>query len=177
MIARPVVLSGVALLGVAMAVATAQDQKKKADDKPFGIYTYVKGMRGDQEIAKDRLEGNKVEIEKDEVTLIGPDGQEQFEISYTIDEDKDGVVKLSMKIVESVMEDTIGSTAKGLAKHEGDTITLIYDYESGKHPADFTPDGPSQHLFVLKKVADLKEDDDDKGKDDDDKDKDKDDRR
>ena len=53
-------------------------------------------------------------------------------------------------VVGGVIGKVAGSTAKGLIKVEGDTVTLIYDYGGGE-PKDFEPDGETQHLFVLKK--------------------------
>ena len=155
-------ISGLAALLLAPALP-------QQDEGPYGIYTYVKGMLGDQEIPKENLDGSKVEIEEGEIELIGPDGTEQFEIKYTIDEEGADHVKFSMEIVESkIMPDAVGSKAKGLAKHEGDLITLIYDYAEGAdYPDDFEPEAATEHLFVLKKSAEKDDDDDDKEDDDD----------
>ena len=172
---RSTLLSALAALLLAPALAFAQDEDKDKDKDeakesahPTGMYTYVKGMRGDTEIPKEHLEGSKVEIEEGELALLSPEGKEEFEITYTIDDDSDPqAVKFSMEIVEAEMQEAVGSKAKGLAKMEGDTITLIYDYGDGAdYPDDFEPDGDTQHLFVIKKTGEI--DDDDDGDDDDD---------
>lgn len=158
------------LIGPGPSPAATQDEEKAAY---HGIYTYVKGMRGDQEVPEQNLEGRQVEIEEGELTLIGPDGTDEFEIKVTMDGEpgEDGVGKFTMEITaSSAFAEAVGSKAKALGKHEGDTITVIYDYSEGaEHPDDFEPDGPTQHLFVLKKSA---EEDDDDDEDDDDEDDD-----
>ena len=170
---RSTLLPALAALLLAPALAFSQDEDKDNEStNPIGMYIYVKGMRGDMEIPKEHLEGSKVEIEEGELALLSPEGKEEFEITYTIDDDSDPqAVKFSMEIVEAEMQEAVGSKAKGLAKMDGDTITLIYDHGGGDYPDDFEPDGDTQHLFVIKKTSD----DDDDGDDDDDDDGDDDD--
>jgi len=144
-------LLAVSLFAALMGLPTLTSAQ--GEEPPYGTYTYVKGMRGDQEIPKENLEGNTVKIEDGKVTLVGPDGQVQFEITYTIDEEGEREATFTLEIVESALEEAVGSKAKGRAKIGDDgTITLIYDYQNETHPADYEPDGPSQHLFVLKKT-------------------------
>jgi len=124
------------------------------EDSPYGTYEYVSGKNADGAIPRDRLKGT-VKVTEDMVLLLGEDGQEQFAISFQAQEaEGDEPVKVTLKIERSALEDAVGGTARALAKHEGDTVTLIYDFsEGGAFPDDFEPDG-QQHLFVLKKTAD-----------------------
>ena len=146
---RSTTLIGLAALLAAPAVAMAQEE-----DSNYGTYTYVRGQRGDQPVPEENLAGQTVETTEDRIALIDPEGNESFVIFYTVD-DSEETIKIAMEIIEStVMEDAIGSQAKGLVKLDGDEVTLIYDYESGDYPDDFEPDGPAQHLFVLKKKGD-----------------------
>jgi hypothetical protein len=169
MIALPMV-SGV----LALLIGPPAAQEEKASH--YGIYEYVKGMRGDQEVPEENLKGRKVEIEEGELELIGPDGTDEFEIKVTMDGEpsEEGVVKFSMEITESsLFQEAVGSKAKALGKHEDDTITVIYDFAEGAdYPDDFEPDGPTQHMFVIKKVADAEDEGEDDDEDDDDDDDD-----
>ncbi len=144
MIARLLIPGLVAVL-LAPAPANAQE--------PYGTYSYVKGQRGDQPIAEETLKDSTVKIEEGKLSLIGPDGEVQFEITYRVDEEpEEGLFKASMEIVKSsIMPESVGSKAKALAKHDGSEIMLIYDHESSDYPEGFEPKGPSQHLFVLKR--------------------------
>jgi hypothetical protein len=167
MIALPMVSGVLALL---LSPAAPPQEEKAAH---HGIYEYVKGMRGDQEVPEENLKGRKVEIEEGELELIGPDGAEEFEIKVTMDGEpsEEGVAKFTMEITESsLFQEAVGSKAKALGKFEDGTITVIYDYSEGaEYPDDFEPDGPTQHMFVFKKVADA-EDDEDEDEDEDDED-------
>jgi hypothetical protein len=147
MTARLLIPGLLALMLAPAAFSSAQD------DSPFGTYSYVKGMRGDQPVPEEDLKDHSVKIDESKLSLIGPDGTATFEITYVIDEDKgEGHHTATLTIVKSEMQETVGAKAKALAKHEGDTITLIYDFaEDAAYPADFEPKGPTQQLFVLKK--------------------------
>jgi hypothetical protein len=147
MTARLLIPGLLALMLPPAAVRSAQD------DSPYGTYSYVKGMRGDQPVPEEDLKTYSVKIDETKLSLLGPEGTPTFEISYVIDEDKgDGTYTASLTIIKSEMQETVGSKAKALSRHEGDTITLIYDFaEDADYPADFEPKGPTQQLFVLKK--------------------------
>ncbi|MEW4570658.1 hypothetical protein AB1L88_22570 [Tautonia sp. JC769] len=145
MIARLLIPGLVAVL-LAPSLAGAQD--------PFGTYSYVKGQRGDQPVAADDLKGNTVTIEEGKLSLIGDDGAVQFEIRYVIDDEpEEGTYRATLEIVKSsLMEDAVGVKAKALARHDGNELTLIYDFGGTDYPESFEPKAPTQHLFVLKKA-------------------------
>ena len=147
---RTLIAPTVAALLCVPALATAQEENAYR-----GTFSYVKGQRGDQPIPAQDLEGSTVRVEDGKVVLVGADGEDQFTISYTVD-DSGETVKVDMEIVKSIMAETVGSKAKGLVKVDDQgQITLIYDYAEGAgYPEDFSPDGATQHLFVLKKKAD-----------------------
>lgn len=142
-------LMTLAMLTIAAAPAVrAQDDP----DDVFGTYEYVSGKDASGEMSKDRLKGS-VKVTEDRVLLIGEDGAELFSISYTIDAEE-VPYKFTMKIEKSVMEDTVGATAKGLSKHEDGKITLIYDPSEGAgHPNDFEPEGQQRLIVLAKKAA------------------------
>ena len=142
-------IPGLLALLLAPAAAVAQDD-------PYGDYTYVKGMRGDREVDQEELKKYGVKLDESKLSLLAPDGTIEFEIRYVLDGEQGADQYLAtLTITKSVMEDAVGTKAKALSRVEGDTITLIYDYAEGAdYPADFEPDGPTQHLFVFKKKAD-----------------------
>ncbi len=144
-------------IGVATLISAAAWAGTAAEDglgeKLVGTYAYVSGKRGDADVEKAHLAG-KVRITKDTIALVGEAGEEEFVIPYKLEPEKDGKAKLSLEITKAVLAEAVGSKAKGLVKLEGDTVTLIYDYEEGSEPDDFEPDGPMQHLFVLKRQGD-----------------------
>ena len=145
---------GFGLVAVAVAMtapAWGQDEGKE-QDKRLGTYEYVSGKSGEGEIPKDQLKGT-VKVTKDMILLLDEEGKESFAISYKISGEEEPF-KIDMKIERSVFEDAVGSTAKGLGKHDGQQATLIYEYgENPDYPDDFEPEG-QQHLFVLKQNDD-----------------------
>ena len=138
-----------ALLAVAPVATRADDTLA---DKIQGTYNYVSGKKGDEAIDKDRLAG-KVKITKDTIYLLGEGGEEEFVIPYTFSADGTSRGKLKMEIKKGVVAEAVGSTARGLVKLEGDTLTLIYDFQEGRSPEDFTPKDAMQHLYILKRSA------------------------
>ncbi|RUL88644.1 hypothetical protein [Tautonia sociabilis] len=165
----PLIAPGLLALLISPSPSPAAPQDERA--AYLGTYSYIKGMRGGQQVPEEDLKGRKVELEDGELSLIGPDGTEEFEIKVTLDSEPDdqGVVKFTMEITESsLFAEAVGAKAKGLGKYEDGTITLIYDFaENASHPDDFEPEGPTQHLFVIKKVPDSDTNDDDDNDDDD----------
>jgi hypothetical protein len=130
-----------------MAAATAQ-----AQDQRLGTYEYVSGKTAEGEIPKDRLVG-KVKVTEDMILLLNAEGEEQFAISFQL-ESEEMPYKVTLRIERAVFDDAVGATAKALAKHEGDTATLIYAYgDAPDFPDDFEPDG-QQRLLVLKRIGD-----------------------
>lgn len=143
-------------IGVAALVSTtalAGPAEDTLGEKLLGTYAYVSGKRGDEAVEKERLTG-KVRITKEAIALVGEGDEEEFVIPYKLEPEKDGKAKLSLEITKAAIAEAVGSKAKGLVKLEGDTVSLIYDIEEGSEPDDFEPDGPMQHLFVLKRQGD-----------------------
>jgi hypothetical protein len=121
--------------------------------EPYGTYSYVKGQKGSDVIPEEDLKDSTMKVEEGKITLLGPDGEVQYEIRYDVDEELgDDTYRASMEITKAEMQEAVGAKAKALAKADGSEITIIYDYEGLDYPEDFEPKGPSQHLFVLKRV-------------------------
>lgn len=140
-------LAGV--LGLAVALPTFAQEPRESDY--LGTFVYVSAQRGDQDVPQDRLDGTIV-VSPGQIALNGPDGETGFLIQYQVADDQ-GPIKIRMEIVESFMEDTVGSKAQGLVKQEDGLTTLIYRYGDDAFPDDFQPDGPTEHLIVMKKPA------------------------
>ncbi len=144
----------VGLVLTAPAMAEALHQSKDLPKEYLGTYKYLSGKQGDQPIPEDNLGGDIV-FTADKIIQLDGEGNEAFVFDFKVDEAGD-VVKLSMEITKSVMEETVGALAKGLLKREGTKVTLIYDYaEVDRHPNDFKPDSPTQNLFVIEKQVDV----------------------
>lgn len=145
---RGMIRSGLVVLAVGMMAAPAA---RAQEESHLGTYEYVSGKDASGEISKERLSGT-IRVAEARIYLVDQEGKDAFAISYVVDSEE-APFKVSMKIERSVMEDAVGATAKGLAKHEGDAVTLIYDFgENADYPDDFEPEG-QQHVFVFKKKA------------------------
>jgi len=140
-------------IGLAVLMAPAALRADDLTDKFVGTYVYESGKNGTMEVAKDRLDGQSVNITKDTISLIDPDGKEAFVIKYRIKPGgKEDRCELEMEIAKSMLDEAVGSKAGGLMKKDGETVTLIYNVEDEAIPKDFDPK-EGQHLFVLKRKA------------------------
>ncbi len=124
----------------------------RAEDKGLadytGTYTIVRGEEGGKDVSEAHLNAT-VRITKEEFQLFDDQDEEQYAISYEVTNEKQPH-KLQMKIVRSTMADAVGSTASGMIKKDGDTVTVLYAYGDSPLPEDFKTKSPGQHLFVLK---------------------------
>jgi len=147
---------GMTLAVIVAASSWAHAADDKLADKLPGTYTYVSGVKAGEEVSKDSLSG-KVRITKDNIALISEGGDEEFLIAYKIEGEEAGRAKIALEITKASIAEAAGSKAKGLAKLDGDTLTIAYDYgEGAKTPADFDAKGAMQHRFVLKRSAENK---------------------
>lgn len=134
---RAVIAFGLGLvLTLAAAPARAEDEKAiKGPEGLVGSYIYVRAERGGDDVPKDRLTG-KVKITTDKIYLLNAEGGEDFVIEYTLDAAA-SPCKVSMKITEAPFDEAVSTTAKGLVKAEGDSVTIIYAYGEASAPSDF----------------------------------------
>lgn len=151
-----------ALFSLAMfAALPALSLAQEKDHSPYGLYEIEKGMRGDQTLPEERLEKSMVKVSENRIELLDEQGNASYVITFKVDEEGDPL-KLSMEIIKSAdMPDAVGAKAKGLARIDGEEVTLIYDFAEGAdYPKDFTPKSDTQHLFVLEKEDENDDDDD-----------------
>ncbi|QDV35195.1 hypothetical protein [Tautonia plasticadhaerens] len=145
------------------APARPQGDPESFARQMLGTYDIDRGMRGEERLSGEALEGN-VKVTKDRICLLGPDGVEQYAAEYTVDEISDETARISLKAVaveapeelqtESKSDVGSGTSGKALATLDGDTLTLIYVPDGDEYPDDFEPDSREQNLFVLKRRAD-----------------------
>jgi hypothetical protein len=143
-------------LGIGLALLLPPAALRADDDlgaKFAGTYLYQSGKNGTEDLPKDELEKQTVNITKDTITLIDLDGREAFVIKYAIRPGgTEGRCELDMEITESMLDQAVGSKAGGLMKKDGETVTIIYNAMSEDIPKDFEPE-EGQHLFVLNRKA------------------------
>ena len=108
-----------------------------------GGYTLVSGEKDGKPIPEAEIKGSIVRFTGDTVLGTDKDKKEFFSATYTLDTSKTPWV-ITMKSKEPKE-----STATGLIKKDGDTITLIYALPGGEMPKEFMT-REKQHLFVLK---------------------------
>jgi uncharacterized protein (TIGR03067 family) len=138
--------------GFSFGIVGAEDQEKSPAEQLIGTYAIVKGMENGKEIPKESLKESVVTITKDKIVGVTKDQSQLFVADYTVQSDAPGakeknVIKLSMK---GTKPDEANAT--GLAKIEGNTVTIIYNLPKGKPPADFKLQ-EGQHMFVLKRLV------------------------
>ena len=142
------ILSIVCLLVVgAVAVAEDKPKEKKFDaSKLVGTWTYTKGVRGGEEVAKERLAGDVV-ITKETFTIPGgPDAK--FIIAYEIDA-KGNPVKIDFDIKDGPVKE---GKAQGIISIKGDTCTVCYAPAPGERPTKMkSTEKNGAFLFVLKR--------------------------
>lgn len=116
--------------------------------KMVGTWTYTRGERDGNKLAKEHFAGAPVTITDKEIKLKGTDGAD-FVFSYKLDTSKQPVaVKLEMTAGIAV-----GSTADGIIGFDGDKLQLCYAAMGGAVPAKFeAPTGSGAHLFVFEKA-------------------------
>ncbi|MDY3559741.1 TIGR03067 domain-containing protein [Gemmata sp. JC673] len=126
---------------------TADDKKdeKKAAGELDGGYTIVSGQKDGKAIPEGEIKGSLVRFTGDKIVGTDKDKKEFFAATYTIDKAK---TPWAIKMTSHQPKE---STANGLIKKEGDTITIVYALPGGETPKEFKA-GEKQHLFVLKNM-------------------------
>jgi uncharacterized protein (TIGR03067 family) len=130
------------------AVGTSTAEEKKFDAaKLSGKWTIVSGMKSGEKVPEGNLKNQKVEIDKDKLTMTG--GDMKFVMELKLDTAKNPVaVKITIK--EGLGE---GTTTDGIIELDGDTLKLCYALPNEKAPTDFTAKEKSgHHLFVMKRA-------------------------
>lgn len=117
--------------------------------KMVGTWTYVRGERDGNKLAKEHFAGAQVVITDKEIKFKGTDGTD-FVFSYKLDTTKQPVaVKLEMTAGIAV-----GAISDGIIGFNGDKLQLCYAAMGGAAPTKFdAPAGSGAHLFVFEKAA------------------------
>ena len=163
---RTITTLGLAALLAVPALAEAQQQKKaqrpnaaqsqqvRGARELLGTYTIMSGSSAGEEIPEDRLNG-RVRITEDQMFVTDRDDNEVYVIDYEFEGPEGGREmgrRVLMTTVRSSQEGAEGSTARGLLKVEGETVTLIYDFGDGEqYPEDFEAEKETENLFVMEK--------------------------
>jgi uncharacterized protein (TIGR03067 family) len=113
-----------------------------------GTWTYFRGERDGNKLAKEHFGGTPVVITDQEIKLKGPDGD--FIFAYTLDTTRQPAsVKLEMTAGIAV-----GATADGIIGFDGGRLQLCYAATGGAVPTKFeAPAGSGAHLFVFEPAA------------------------
>lgn len=145
------------------ASARQEDAPESFARQMLGTYDIDRGMRGDERLSGEALEGN-VKVTEGRICLLRPDGSEQYAAEYTVDEVFNKTARISLKTVavkapeelqtESKSDVGSGTSGKAIATLNGDTLTFIYVADGEEYPDDFEPDSREQNLFVLKRRDD-----------------------
>lgn len=142
--------SSCALVLILTAHGLSQDEQKKKFDPAslVGQWKYGDGMRAGAPASDENL-AQMVVIEKDKFIVTG-DNQE-FEIEYTINADKDPM-QIDMAITSGpAPEDT---KAQGIIRFADGKLTLCYDPTGGTRPTKFeSTEADGWHLFELTRVV------------------------
>jgi len=148
-VSTPLFAAAVAALTLVSSRGTAEDQKvdeKRAAAMLEGGYTLVSGEKDGKGIPEERIQGSVVRFTSNTIVGTDKDKKEFFASSYTLDTSKTPWV-ITMKSTSPTE-----STAVGIIKKEGDTLTIAYALPGGETPAEFKTK-EKQHLFVLKAVS------------------------
>ncbi len=140
----------VAVTVSAEAARLPDDKVKKAAEKKAtasleGGYTLVSGEKDGKAIPEDRIKGSLVKITGDTIVGTDKDKKELFVSKYTLDTTK------TPWAITMTSKDPKESTAKGLVKKDGDTVTIVYALPGGDTPTEFKTK-EKQQLFVLKNL-------------------------
>lgn len=162
-----------AVVGLVAGFAAAEDKKPAEKGKLEGTYSIVSGEKDGKAIPKERLDGSVIKITDKAIVGTDKDKKEFYASTYTLDtsktpwaismtstakkEDaKDKEKKDDAEKGKDVKPEDSKTTASGLVKVDGDTVTLVYALPGGKTPTDFKTDA-GQQMFVLKRTEEKKE--------------------
>lgn len=142
------------LLGLGLCLATPAPAAL-ADDDPatlVGQYELVGGEEDGKALPKDRLNG-VVRITADTITSYDRDNKELYVAKYQIRRDTNPWT-ITMAVAGGPDVGRGPSTAAGVIKLEGETLTLCYAPEGKDAPRDFkTRPDSGQNLFLMKKTG------------------------
>jgi len=139
-------------LAIAMTLASTvslADDQAKTDEALIGDYTFESVQIGDESVPLEKLKAARIHIGKDEITIMTPGGESVVEYHLASSEG-DQPARIMLEVTASPKKDRIGVHATGLIMKQGNTVQLIYDLQKDRSPDDFKPDGPQQHLIVMK---------------------------
>jgi uncharacterized protein (TIGR03067 family) len=113
-----------------------------------GTWTYVRGERDGNQLAREHFAAAQVTITGKEINFGGPAGD--FVFTYKLDTKKQpAAVKLEMTAGIAV-----GAMSDGIIGFDGGQLQLCYAAMGGQAPAKFAaPAGSGAHLFVFEKAA------------------------
>ena len=104
---------------------------------------------GRKPVPAAELDGASICIERNTITGTGRDGKTFLAVSYVMD----GTA--SPAKLKLTSREPTAATVAGLAKRDGDTVTIVYHRPGSPAPTGFTT-AAGQQLFVLKRVEDPK---------------------
>ena len=134
---------------VCVNASSAQEATETAFDAKqiLGDWEYVSGMRGGEEVEKERLVGTVTVTEKT-FTVPGGPGM-TFLMEYELDIAQDPA-HIDLTIKEGPAPE---GSAQGLIKVENGQMTFCYDPTGQKRPAAFeSTEDNGAFMFVLKKA-------------------------
>ncbi|WP_175517150.1 TIGR03067 domain-containing protein [Planctomicrobium piriforme] len=144
------VVSACTVLSTACLMAHADDATAKCDPADFdGTYKIVSGEMDGKAIPPERLHHVKAVFTAGSIVTFDKDENQVYAATFTLGPAKNGC-HINMTSQKPAKE---GSSASGLIKKDGDTVSLIYALPSGELPTSFKTHA-KQHLFIMKKVTD-----------------------
>jgi uncharacterized protein (TIGR03067 family) len=120
--------------------------------KVSGDWVIIGGERDGQRIPEERIQGLRVTITADTITVMGRDQKPLFVAAYTLNTAKTRT-EIDMKIVEGP---TKGQVAQGIVDQESaDRMRLCYSPGAQGRPRDFStrPGGTNGFLFLLGRAS------------------------
>jgi uncharacterized protein (TIGR03067 family) len=142
------------LLASASAVPADEPKSPATPNNPqnlVGNYTLVDGKTGGRAIPDAQLNG-RVTITPEAMTTFDRENKEVYVLKYRV-EPGEPAGRITMTVARSSQPNSVGTTARGLFRLEGDQLQIIYDYKNESFPTSFDPRGENQNAFVLKRTA------------------------
>lgn len=117
--------------------------EKQTENPLAGGYTIVSGEMDGKEIPSEHVRGSTVIISPERIVSTDKDKKEFFSATYELTS-KDMPWRIKMHSTNPKDGD-----AEGLAKKEGNTLTIVYSIRGAAAPTEFRTK-ENQHLFVMK---------------------------
>ena len=136
---------GVAVVAVLLGTQARSGEKTKGltPKDLAGVYKITAGEHGGKEIAAKELQPDRVTFTEDAVTVVDKDTKKLYAAAYKL---------MGGKIHMISLEPKKGTTADGLVKRDGDTLTLIYALPGGAAPTEFKTSA-KQMMFTMKRLG------------------------